>query len=91
MEFLSSFDSKLPHINYDDYFGAYLESNLTWPESDEEKKREDQGSEEERSVVLIYENDTLISTPERNMKCKYPNSFMCFADAQTNTDRSVPF
>ena len=29
MEFLSGLDFKLPRINYDDCFGAYLESNLT--------------------------------------------------------------
>lgn len=29
MEFLSGLDFKFPRINYDDCFGAYLESNLT--------------------------------------------------------------
>lgn len=47
IEFLSGLDSKLPCLNYNDYFGAYLESNPTWPERDEEKEREDGGMREE--------------------------------------------
>lgn len=40
VEFLSGFDSELLHINYDDCFGARLESNLTRPEKHEGKRRE---------------------------------------------------
>lgn len=74
-------------LNYDDYFGAYLESNLIWPVGRWRKRNEGSQMRNERWGLLSSFEKTIQEhsfQKEKENTRTYPNRyFMCFTDSQT--------